>query len=61
VRDLLAGRENPEFDSLLCGYTRDKAARLRVLDADVQQLAGRGLRYERLDQIMMEYLLGVRG
>jgi xylose isomerase len=61
VRDLLASREDPEIDSLLRGYTRDKAARLRALDVDVQERAGRGLRYERLDQIMMEHLLGVRG
>jgi xylose isomerase len=61
VRDLLAGQESPDLDSLLRGYTRDKAAKLRALDVDPEQLARRGLRYERLDQIMMEYLLGVRG
>jgi xylose isomerase len=61
VRDLLAGQESPGLDSLLRGYTRDKAAKLRALDVDPEQLARRGLRYERLDQIMMEYLLGVRG
>ena len=41
--------------------TATKAARLRELDVDAEVLAQRGLRYERLDQIMMEHLLGARG
>ena len=61
VRELVAGQENPQLDPLLQGYTREKAARLRDLDVDAEVLAQRGLRYERLDQIMMEHLLGARG
>ena len=61
VRDLLAATGNADIDPLLRGYTRDKAARVRALDIDPEALARRGLRYERLDQIMMEYLLGARG
>jgi len=61
VRELVAGQENAELDPLLQGYTREKAARLRALDVDAEVLAQRGLRYERLDQIMMEHLLGARG
>jgi xylose isomerase len=61
VRELVASQENPQLDPLLRGYTREKAARLRDLDVDAEVLAQRGLRYERLDQIMMEHLLGARG
>jgi xylose isomerase len=61
VRNLVASQQSPEIDSLLKGYTRDKAAKLRTLDTDPQQLAAGGLRYERLDQLMMEHLLGTRG
>jgi xylose isomerase len=61
VRGLLSGQESPELDPLLRGYSRDKAARLRALDVDPEELAQRGLGYERLDQTMMEYLLGARG
>jgi xylose isomerase len=61
VRDLLATAKSTDIDPLLRGYTRDKAARLRSLALDPEALGRRGLGYERLDQLMMEYLLGVRG
>jgi hypothetical protein len=31
------------------------------MDIDVDAIAARGLRYERLDQLLVEHLLGVRG
>ncbi len=60
VLDILSGQENWEVDPLTAGYTREKAQRLRSLPLDPDGLARRGLRYERLDQVMMEHLLGVR-
>jgi xylose isomerase len=41
-------------------YSRDKAARLKDQTFDVDALARRGLAYERLDQLVVELLLGVR-
>jgi xylose isomerase len=60
VRGLLAKDGNGAVAELARGYTRDKAARLRKLQPDVGALAKRGLGYEKLDQLMMEHLLGVR-
>jgi xylose isomerase len=61
VRALTAELRDAELDPLLAGYTRDKAAKLRGARIDVEAAAKRGLGYERLDQLMMEHLLGVRG
>lgn len=60
VRAIIADVKDAAVDPLLSGYTRDKAARLRGLALDPSAVAKRGLRYERLDQLMMEHLLGVR-
>ncbi len=60
VRGLLAGTGDGAVAELARGYTRDKAARLRRLPVDAAALGARGLRYEKLDQLMMEHLLGVR-
>jgi xylose isomerase len=42
-------------------YSRTAASRLRLEEFDAQALAARGCRYERLDQIAIEHLAGVRG
>ncbi len=42
------------------GYTPAKAAALRAHPFDPQALGARGLAYERLDQLTVELLLGVR-
>ncbi len=42
------------------GYTRDKAQKLHALTIDAHKVAQRGLGYERLDQLLVEHLLGVR-
>jgi xylose isomerase len=60
VRGLLAGTGDGAVAELARGYSRDKAARLRRLPVDAAALGARGLRYEKLDQLMMEHLLGVR-
>ncbi len=60
VRELVAAQRDKALDPLLAGYKREKAAKLRAAPIDVDAVAGRGLRYERLDQLMMEHLLGAR-
>jgi xylose isomerase len=42
------------------GYSPDTAEQIKARDFDVEALAGRGRRYEELDQLVMELLLGVR-
>jgi len=42
------------------GYSRDKAARLRAESFDRVALGARDWRYEQLDQLTIEVLLGVR-
>ncbi len=60
VIDLLAHQESWEIDPLLKGYSREKERKLRALPLDANDIARRGLGYERLDQIMMEHILGTR-
>jgi xylose isomerase len=60
VQGLIAERSDPELDPLLAGYTPDKAARLRAARLDPDALGREGLQRERLDQLLMEHLLGVR-
>jgi xylose isomerase len=42
-------------------FDREKAAQLKTTQFDADALANRGLAYERLDQLVTELLLGVRG
>jgi xylose isomerase len=42
------------------GYQRDLANQLKGIDFDVETLAKRGYKYEKLDQITIEHILGVR-
>ncbi len=52
--------ENAEASELLAGYTREHAGRLAALELDHALLAARGPGLERLDQLTVELLLGVR-
>ncbi len=61
VRELLAEKTDGELEGLLGGFDREKVQRLRSLAIDADAVARPGLGYERLDQILMEHLLGVRG
>ncbi len=62
VQELIAPQVDAALDPLITGgYTPEKAAALRAADIDVDAVGSRGLRYERLDQIMMEHLMGARG
>ena len=51
------GKMNPYFGA----YTPQKAALLKAHVFDRSAIARRGLRYERLDQLTIDLLLGVRG
>jgi xylose isomerase len=41
-------------------YSPEKAASLKALDLDRTAISKRGLKYERLDQYVIELLLGAR-
>jgi xylose isomerase len=61
VRALLDQETGGASAELARGYTAEKAARLRRLPLDPVALGKRGCGYEKLDQLMTEHLLGVRG
>ena len=52
---------HPELEALCAVFSADNAMRLKDMSIDVAGIAKRGLGYERLDQRMTEYMLGVRG
>jgi xylose isomerase len=52
--------DDPTLAPLFGNYTRDKAAALKARAFDREALGQRGLKYERLDQLTVEVLLGVR-
>ena len=60
VRDLLGDWDTAKHIDLLQAYSPQAAKNLRQADLDPDSLAKRGLSYERLDQILMEHLFGVR-
>ena len=49
-----------EMASYLGDYTPEKAAVLKGRSIDRKEISGRGLKYERLDQLTIDLLLGVR-
>lgn len=61
VRDLLAVRRDPVLDPLLeQPYSAANAQALHALEIDVDAVAAKGLGYERLDQLLVEHLMGAR-
>lgn len=60
VRELIADIRNPAIDGLLGTYSADNAASIKALEIDADTIGARGLRWERLDQILMEHLFGAR-
>jgi xylose isomerase len=62
IQDLIAAAKKDDGSQgyLAGGYTKEKAARLRAETFDRTGLGARGLAYERLDQLTIELLLGVR-
>ena len=60
VQDLLREVPASPVGALLGNYSPERMAALRDADIDVDGLAQRGLGYERLDQLLVEHLMGVR-
>jgi xylose isomerase len=62
IQSLLAeaGGADAEAAALLGGYTPARAAALKSADFDRAALGARGLQVERLDQLTVELILGVR-
>jgi xylose isomerase len=63
VREILeAGRVDTDgVGELIGSFDAERCAKLEALELDPEALAQVGKRYERLDQLAMEHLLGVRG
>ena len=61
VRSLIAERKDALLDPLTARFSRENARALRSLVHDPDALGRAGLGYERLDQRMMEYIMGVHG
>ena len=59
VRELIADILDPEIDPLLKDYSQAKVSALRSLSIDPDAIGATGMKWERLDQLLIEYLLGV--
>ncbi|MFT7668969.1 MAG: xylose isomerase [Planctomycetota bacterium] len=60
VRELIAEQHDESLESLTREYSTANAAALRKQEIDPRAVAKKGLRYERLDQLMIEHLLGAK-
>jgi xylose isomerase len=63
IQELLTeiNRGDAEHSALFSGgYSREAASTLKAIDFQPDRLARRGFRYEKLDQLTVELLLGVR-
>src|SRR5438105_1313535 len=60
IQTLLAEIRQPAEDVALGPYSRDRAAQFKARAFDRHALAARRLPYERLDQLVVDLLLGVR-
>ena len=62
IQDILAEvqTKDTELEALISGYSNDKAQKLRSTDFDPDEIASKGCSYEKLDQLTVEILLGVR-
>jgi xylose isomerase len=62
IQSLLASinADDPALSPYRGKYTRDKAAALKAHSFDRVTLGQRGLRYERLDQLLFDLLMGAR-
>ena len=62
IQSLLAeiNAEEPSMNQYFGKYSAEKATAIKAHSFDRTAIAGRGLQYERLDQLTVEVLLGVR-
>jgi xylose isomerase len=62
IQDLLSEIRagDQELESLMAGYSKANADALGALDIDRKAVGAKGRRYEKLDQLTTELLLGVR-
>jgi len=62
IQDIVAeiNASDGSMDQYFGKYSAEKAAALKTQSFDRSVIAGRGLKYERLDQLTVEVLLGVR-
>jgi xylose isomerase len=60
VREITSAIEDAEHEAIADRYSAAGAATLRAKYFDIGSIARRGLRYERLDQLTIEYVLGVK-
>ena len=60
IQGLLAELRSSEADPIAAGFTPQRGRQLLATALDREALARRGLRYERLDQLTLDLLLGVR-
>jgi len=60
VRELIADIRDPEIDPLLKDYQPEKVASLRQLSLDPDAIGAVGMQWERLDQLLIEYLIGAK-
>ena len=60
IQGLLGEIRSLGGDGWLGAYSRDNVKRLRSENLDIDRYAERGLKYEKLDQLTTELLLGVR-
>jgi len=62
VKALTSAPTDGRLEGLLRGgYDPERTRELRAVKVDVDAIARRGLGYERLDQLLQEHLMGVRG
>ncbi len=52
--------DDGSMDRFFGAYSKEKAAALKATSFDADAIAARGLKYERLDQLTNEVLLGIR-
>ena len=62
IQDILAkiASQNTDYEKHLGKYSRQKAQTLKRTKFDIDAMGKVGLEYERLDQLLMELLMGVR-
>ena len=62
IQEILAeiNAEAPELTAVFGKYSAEKAEAIKSIDFDRKAIASRGLKYERLDQLTIDLLLGMR-